>query len=118
LEFLARSRIYRRGRSAMNQRRRLPNRRRSETIVFETGGHPLRLTAGYYPNGDVGEVFVNALRGSSGLDLFICDAAILASLALQYGATLDELRHALKHDSHGNAVSPIGAALEKLVVLT
>jgi hypothetical protein len=102
----------------MSKRRRLPNRRRSQTIVFETDGHKLRLTVGYHDNGDIGEVFVNALRGSSGLDLFVCDAAILASLALQHGATLDELRHALKHDATGNAVSPIGAALDKLAVLT
>lgn len=101
----------------MNLRRRLPNRRRSETTVFETGGQKLRLTVGYYPNGDVGEIFVNTLRGSSGLDFYVCDAAILASLALQHGATLDELRHALKHDSQGNAVSPMDAALDQLSVL-
>lgn len=99
-------------------RQRLPNRRRSETIVFEAGGHPFRLTVGYYPNGEVGEVFVNTLRGSSALDFFVCDAAILASLALQQGTTLDELRHALKHDSNGVAVSPVGAALDKLAALT
>jgi hypothetical protein len=98
----------------MTSRRRLPNRRRSETTVFETGGHELRMTVGYHEDGSVGEVFVNALQGSSAQDLFICDAAILASLALQHGATLDELRHAMKHDGSGNAVSPIGAALDKL----
>ncbi len=101
----------------MSNRHRLPNRRRSETMVFETGRYKLRLTVGYHANGDIGEVFVNALCASSGLDLFICDAAILASIALQHGATLDELRHALKHDGNGNAVSPIGAALDQLGVL-
>lgn len=101
----------------MTERRRLPNRCRSCTIVFENDGHKLLLTVGYHDNGDVGEVFVNAVRSSS-WQVFICDAAILASQALQHGATLDELRHALKHDSQGNAVSPIGAALDTLAVLS
>jgi len=42
------------------------------------------------------------------------DAAILASLALQYGAPLDEIRHALKRDVRGEAASPIGAALDRI----
>ena len=42
------------------------------------------------------------------------DAAILASIALQYGASLDEIRHALKRDVRGQAASPIGAALDHI----
>ena len=102
----------------MTPRRRLPNRRRSETIVFETGGNHFRVTVGYYDNRDTGEVFVNALRGNSALDFLVADASILVSLALQRGATLHELRHALKHDNNGNPVSPIGAALDKLAELS
>jgi hypothetical protein len=40
------------------------------------------------------------------------DAAIAVSLALQHGAPLDEIRHALKRDARGNAAGPIGAALD------
>ena len=42
------------------------------------------------------------------------DAAILASLALQYGCPLDDIRHALKRDIRGEASSPIGEALDKI----
>ena len=102
----------------MNARKRLLNRRRSETIAVEMAGHRFLATVGFYPDGEVGEIFLNAARGSSGIDAFAADAAILASLALQHGASLDELRHALKHDSSGRAASPIGAALDQVAVLS
>jgi hypothetical protein len=95
-------------------RNRLPHRRAAETIAFEHAGAGFSLTAGYYPDGRVGEVFLNADRANSLLDFIAADAAILTSLALQYGAPLDEIRHALKRDSRGEAASPIGAALDQI----
>jgi hypothetical protein len=95
-------------------RDRLPNRRSAINISFERDGARFEMTAGYYLDGRVGEVFVNADRANSLLDFLMSDAAILASLALQYGAPLDEIRHALKRDVRGHAASPIGAALDKI----
>jgi hypothetical protein len=43
------------------------------------------------------------------------DQAVLASLALQYGAPLDVIRKALMRDFHGRATSPIGAALDAIM---
>jgi hypothetical protein len=93
-------------------RNRLPNRRPNETLAFERDGSQYRLTVGYFPDGRAGEIFLNHDRGDSMLDVLTSDAAILASIALQYGAPLDELRHALKRDSRGIAASPIGAAVD------
>lgn len=93
-------------------RNRLPNKRRAETTTFQRDGARFEMTVGYYPEGRVGEVFLNADRANSLLDFLMSDAAILASLALQYGAPLDEIRHALKRDARGIAASPIGAALD------
>jgi hypothetical protein len=98
----------------MPARNRLPNRRPAATIAFERDGSQYRLTIGYFPDGRVGEIFLNADRGDSLLDVLASDAAILASLALQYGAPLLEIRHALKRDVRGVAASPIGAALDKI----
>jgi hypothetical protein len=95
-------------------RRRLQNRRRSETITFERGGSQYCLTVGFFPDGSVGEVFLNADRADSLLDVLTSDAAILASLALQYGCSLGALIHALKRDARGVAASPIGAALDRI----
>lgn len=96
------------------QRMRLPNRRPAETIAFERDGSQFRMTVGHFPDGRVGEIFLNADRGDSLLDVLASDAAILASLALQHGCSLQEITHALKRDVRGTAASPIGAALDKI----
>ena len=95
-------------------RDRLPNRRPAVTTSFERDGARFEMTAGFYPDGRVGEVFLSADRANSLLDFLMSDAAILASLALQYGCPLDEIRHALKSDVRGEAASPIGAALDRI----
>jgi hypothetical protein len=96
------------------QRNRLPNRRNAISNSFERDGARFEMSAGFYPDGRPGEIFLNADRANSLLDFLMSDAAILASIALQYGAPLDELRHALKRDSRGELSSPIGAALDKI----
>jgi hypothetical protein len=96
-------------------RNRLPNRRPAINTSFERDGARFEMTAGFYPDGRPGEIFLNADRANSLLDFLMSDAAILASLALQYGAPLDEIRHALKRDSRGAAASPIGEALDRIM---
>jgi hypothetical protein len=98
----------------MPARSRLPNRRPTETIAFERGGSRYCLTVGFFPDGRPGEVFLNADRANSLLDVLASDAAILASLALQHGCSLQEITHALKRDSRGEAASPIGAAMDQI----
>jgi hypothetical protein len=95
-------------------RRRLENRRRSETVAFERDGSWYRLSIGYFPDGSVGEIFLNADRGDSLLDVLASDAAILTSLALQHGCSLETITHALKRDARGVVSSPIGAALDRI----
>jgi hypothetical protein len=100
--------------SAINARNRLPDRRAAITTTFDRDGARFEMTAGFYEDGRVGEVFLNADRANSLLDFLMSDAAILASLALQYGAPLAEIRHSLKRDIRGEAASPIGAALDRV----
>jgi hypothetical protein len=95
-------------------RDRLPNRRVAITTAFERDGSQYQMTVGFYPDGRVGEVFLNADRANSLLDFLMSDAAILASVALQYGAPLDEIMRALKRDGRGVAASPIGEALDQI----
>jgi hypothetical protein len=96
------------------QRERLPNKRACETIAFERDGSRYCLTVGLYPDGRPGEIFLNADRSNSLLDVLASDAAILASLALQHGCPLETIRHALKRDARGEPSSPIGAALDRI----
>jgi hypothetical protein len=96
-------------------RERLPNKRACETIAFERDGHQFQMTVGFYPDGRPGEIFLNHDRGNSLFDVLTSDAAILASLALQHGCTLQTIAHALKRDSRGVAASPIGAAVDQVL---
>jgi hypothetical protein len=95
-------------------RERLPNKRACETIAFEQDGSKYQMTVGFYPDGRPGEIFLNHDRSDSLLDVLTSDAAILASLALQHGCTLETIAHALKRDSRGMASSPIGAAVDQI----
>jgi hypothetical protein len=93
----------------------LPNKRACETIAFEQDGSRYCLTVGFYPDGRPGEIFLNHDRGDSLLDVLTSDGAILASLVLQHGCTLETIAHALKRDARGVAASPIGAAVDRIV---
>jgi hypothetical protein len=95
-------------------RERLPNKRACETVAFERDGSQYCLTVGFYEDGRPGEIFLNADRADSLLDVLTSDAAILASLALQHGCTLETIAHALKRDARGVAASPIGAAVDRV----
>jgi hypothetical protein len=93
-------------------RRRLPNRRAAETMAFDRDNLKYCMSIGLYPDGRVGEIFLNAEHSNSLLDALAHDAAILASLALQFGCPLDVITHALKRDAQGTAASPIGQAMD------
>src|ERR1700676_2421929 len=88
-------------------RDRLPNRRPAITFGFERDGSQYQATVGYFPDGRIGEIFLNDDRAESLLDVLTHDAAILASLALQHGCSLETIAHALKRDAQGVAASPI-----------
>jgi hypothetical protein len=94
------------------ERQRLPNRRRSESFGFECNGLKYTATASWFDGGSLGEVFVGNHRADSHADACAKDAAILASIALQYGAPLDVLRRALLRDSQDHPSTPIGCALD------
>jgi hypothetical protein len=96
------------------ERERLPNRRCCQTIAFERDGSQYQMTVGFYPDGRPGEIFLNHNRSDSLLDVLTSDAAILASLALQHGCTIETIALALKRDARGTAASPIGAAVDQI----
>jgi hypothetical protein len=96
----------------MSIRARLPNRRQAMTFNFECAGLRYTATVGCYWNGDIGEIFLSNHRADSHADACARDAAILASLALQYGVPLDEMRKTLLRDMNGMASTPIGVALD------
>jgi hypothetical protein len=87
-------------------RERLPNRRAAELVDFEHAGRPWTLTIGRFPDGRVGEVFLDTPKASA-IGEIAQESAIVASIALQSGCDLETLRHALA----GRGAGPLGAAL-------
>ncbi len=98
----------------MSGRRALPGRRASASFNFECGGLRYHATVARFDDGGVGEIFLSNTKPSSQSDVNARDAAVAASLALQFGCPLEVLRRALLRDSHGKASSPLGEALDQI----
>ena len=98
----------------MTIRNRMPNRRAAESFELEVGGLRYTYTAGRFPDGSVGEIFLQSHKPGSQSDANARDAAVVCSIALQYGVPLGVIRKALLRDIRGIASSPLGAALDLL----
>jgi hypothetical protein len=95
-------------------RRRLPDRRGSETFAIECAGLAYVATISRFEDGRLGEIFLTNHKAGSYADTNARDAAIACSIALQFGADVETIRKALCRDGGGNASGPLGAALDKL----
>ena len=93
-------------------RQRLANRREAETFELEVGGLLYTCTVGRFPDGAIGELFLNNHKSNSAADVSARDAAITFSIAIQHGADPEVIRRALCRDARGNASGPLGAALD------
>lgn len=93
-------------------RRPLPARRESLQQKFELGSFRWYATWSCYPDGSPAEVFLSTAKSGELLRWMSTDAAIAASLALQYGVPASVLRAALVRGEGGEALSPLAAALD------
>jgi hypothetical protein len=84
-------------------RQRLPNRRPNEIVDFDHEGQRYTAAITRFPNGNVAEIFLTSGKYGAAVHSHCQDSAILASLALQYGASEQDLRHTIR--------GPIGRAL-------
>ena len=96
----------------MSNRESLPNRRSAETFQLQVGGLNYTCTVGRFPDGSIGELFLNNHKANSAADTNARDAAIAFSIAVQHGANPDVIRRALCRDSRGRASGPLGEALD------
>ncbi len=95
-------------------RERLPNRRAAESFNVEDGSLIYSCTFGRFSDGRVGEVFLQSHKPGSQSDANVRDAAVAASLALQFGCPLEVLKRALLRDSQGRPSTPLSAALDRI----
>jgi hypothetical protein len=95
-----------------SQRQRLRDRRGSETFAVKCGGLDYIASVSRYDDGRLAEIFLTNHKAGSAAGIMASDAAIAASLALQFGCPIDVLRKALSRDARGAATGPLGAALD------
>lgn len=102
-------------------RRQLPHRRISHNITVEWQGHTFDVTYGLHTDGRVGDLFADC-RKSGQMRADIRASATMASLAIQNGATLDDLLSPLERVQEiqdGKGVefyaSPIGEIIAQIV---
>jgi len=82
------------GDSSRPVRRQLPAERSATTYAIRVGTVPLYATVGWFDDGRPGEVFLRVAKAGSTLGGLLDALAVTTSLALQYGAPLDDLiRH-------------------------
>jgi hypothetical protein len=96
----------------MSDRDRLPNSRPSETFDFEHGGVQYTATIGRFDSGALSEIFLNAGKLGSTANIVAREAAVIFSIARQFGAPVETLCAALPKLPDNSAAGPLGKALE------
>lgn len=100
-------------------RKKLPARRKSEVIelshVLSNGNSQQYFASvGRYADGSIGEIFLDMGRQSNEVANLARDAALILSIALQYGVPIEEMRASAGRSESGNPHSVIGTALDLL----
>ncbi|KRR21317.1 hypothetical protein CQ14_06620 [Bradyrhizobium lablabi] len=99
----------------MPDRHVMPMRRRAETFGIQFCGFEYTVTVGYFETGAVGEAFITGGKSGQAIEAIARDAAVLLSLALQFGMPLEMIRHAITRDSQGHPSSILGAVVDRLM---
>jgi hypothetical protein len=76
-------------------RQRLPDRRGSTRFSFRHDGKLYSATLSTFPDGRLGEIFIDSVKPDSELAVHANTAAVLASLLLQHGVTAAAIRHSI-----------------------
>ena len=76
-------------------RRRLSDRRGSIRFPVQHGGHIYLATLSRFDDGRLAEIFLDSIKPNSEIATHVADAAILASMLLQFGVTAAAIRHSV-----------------------
>jgi hypothetical protein len=95
-------------------RRILSQRRASETFTLRFWNQNFTITIGRFPDGAIGEVFIDGGKSGQDVQSTARDAAVVLSLALQHGIPIEAIRHAVTRRGSGEAASILGATVDCL----
>jgi hypothetical protein len=99
----------------MPARRVLPLRRAVQTFDLHHAEQSYQVSVGYFDDLTPAEVFVNGAKVGSGVEAIARDAAVLLSIAMQFGVPLAVLAGAVTRDAAARPSSIIGAVVDKLL---
>jgi ribonucleoside-diphosphate reductase alpha chain len=74
----------------VQEREKMPGRRKGYTQKATVGGHKVYLRTGEYDNGKLGEIFIDMHKEGAAFRSLMNNFAIAISLGLQYGVPLEE----------------------------
>ncbi len=77
-------------------------------------GHKFHASVSRFEDGKLAELFLNTGKAGTDTQLFMRDASIILSLALQYGADPANIRKSLTRNANGSAASALGKVLDML----
>lgn len=95
----------------MTERTRFPNARVGDAFVFDHDGLSYHAVINRFEDGTPGEIFIDAGRVGSTAHTLGKEAAVLFSLARQYGAPMEIIRAALPHLADDSPAGPMDLAL-------
>ena len=96
-------------------RSRLPNRRESTTLNIFHNNERYHVSYSQFPDGAIGEVFLHGPKVGSDMDAVTFTTGVILSIALQHGATLEELSHSTARFPDGSAADFIGHIIDVLI---
>lgn len=95
-------------------RETLPNRRETTGYELEHDGQRYMAHVGRYGDGRIAEIFLTGSKVGTAVDTGARESSTIMSFALQFGAPVDRIRHAMPRDPAGNPLGPVGALLDLL----
>lgn len=98
-------------------RERLPSRRGAEVVTIPLGRGKLHIGFSAYPDGRLAEIFASGPKIGSDLRTSLQEAITVASIALQHGASVDELLRALPRTHDDTPEGVLGVILETWIQL-
>jgi hypothetical protein len=93
----------------------LPPRRAASSFNLRFGATDFTVTSGAFDDGTPAGVFIDGAKAGSDIQALSRDAAILISLALQFGCPIETLRKAVTRNGDGSPQSIVGAVLDVMM---
>ncbi len=98
-------------RRSFDQTEPFAGRRFCETFTLPNG---YSATVGRYDDGRAGEVSIDGPKAGSDAQTAAKDAAVVLSMALQFGVPVDALRNAISRNTAGRPQGVVGVVLDAL----